>query len=56
LNELTSSLTLTSGVQAAAGDKSLVDSLEGIVVWKYDAGGLPPDDHQALPRHDEGIC
>jgi hypothetical protein len=29
LNELTGSLTLTSGVQAAAGDKSIVDSLEG---------------------------
>ncbi len=37
LNELTGSLTLTSGVQAAAGDKSLVDSLEGTVVWEYDA-------------------
>ncbi len=36
LNELTGSLTLTSGVQAAAGDKSLVDSLEGTVVWEYD--------------------
>jgi hypothetical protein len=29
---LTGSLTLTSGMQAAAGDKSLVDSLEGTVV------------------------
>ncbi len=37
LNELTGSLTLTSGVQAEAGDKSLVDSLEGTVVWEYDA-------------------
>ncbi len=33
LNELTGSLTLTSGVQAAAGDKSIVDRLEGTVVW-----------------------
>jgi hypothetical protein len=32
LNELTGILTLTSGVQAAAGDKSIVDSLEGTVV------------------------
>jgi hypothetical protein len=32
LNKLTGSLTLTSGVQAAAGDKSIVDSLEGMVV------------------------
>jgi hypothetical protein len=37
LNELTGSLTLTSGVQARAGDKSLVDSLEGTVIWEYDA-------------------
>jgi hypothetical protein len=33
LNRLTGSLTLTSDVQAAAGDKSL----EGTVVWEYDA-------------------
>jgi hypothetical protein len=37
LNELTGSLTLTSGVQAAVGDKSIVDSLEGTVVWEYDS-------------------
>jgi hypothetical protein len=41
LNELTGSLILTSGVQAAAGDKSLVDSLEGTVVWEYDAMACP---------------
>ncbi len=41
LNELTGSLTLTSGVQAAAGDKSLVDSLEGTVVWEYDVMACP---------------
>ncbi len=35
------SLTLTSGVQVAAGDKSLVDSLEGTVVWEYDAMACP---------------
>jgi hypothetical protein len=28
-------------VQAAAGDKSLVDSLEGMVVWEYDAMACP---------------
>jgi hypothetical protein len=33
-------LTLTSGVQAA-GDKSLVDSLEGMVVWEYDTMACP---------------
>jgi hypothetical protein len=38
---LTGSLTLTSGVQAVAGDKSLVDSLEGTVVWEYDVMACP---------------
>ncbi len=35
LNEITGSLTLTSGVQARAADKNIVDSLEGTVVWEY---------------------
>jgi hypothetical protein len=37
LNELTGSLTLTSEVQARAADKSIVDSLEGTIVWEYDS-------------------
>jgi hypothetical protein len=37
LNELTGSLTLTSGVQAATGDNSIVDSLDGTLVWEYDS-------------------
>jgi hypothetical protein len=41
LNELTGSLTLASGVQAMAGDKSIVDSLEGTVVWEYDSMACP---------------
>jgi hypothetical protein len=41
LNELTGSLTLTSGMQAAAGEKSIVDSLEGTVVWEYDSMACP---------------
>jgi hypothetical protein len=41
LNELTGSLTLTSGVQAMAGDKSIVVSLEGMVVWEYDSTACP---------------
>jgi hypothetical protein len=41
LNELTGSLTLTSRVQAAAGDKSIVDSLEGTVMWEYDSMACP---------------
>jgi hypothetical protein len=41
LNELTGSLTLTSGVQAAAGDKCILDSLEGMVVWEYDPMACP---------------
>ncbi len=36
MNELTGSVTLTSGVQARAADKSISDSLEGTVVWEYD--------------------
>jgi hypothetical protein len=34
MNELTGSLTLTSGVQVRAADKSVVDSLEGTVGWE----------------------
>jgi hypothetical protein len=41
LNELTGSLTLASGVQARAGDKSMVDSLEGTVKWDYDSMACP---------------
>jgi hypothetical protein len=41
LNKLTGSLTLTSGVQARAGDKSIVDTLEGTVVWEYDSMACP---------------
>jgi hypothetical protein len=43
LNELTGSLTLTSGVQATAGDKSILDSLEGTVVWEYCSGQRKPE-------------
>ncbi len=32
---------MASGVQAAARDKSIVDSLEGIVVWEYDSMACP---------------
>jgi hypothetical protein len=41
LNELTGSITLPSGVQARASDKSLVDSLEGTVVWEYVSMACP---------------
>jgi hypothetical protein len=41
LTELTGSLMLTSGVQATAGDKSIVDSLEATVVWEYDSMACP---------------
>jgi hypothetical protein len=41
LNELTGSLTLTSGVQARAADKSIVNSLEGTIVWEYDSMDCP---------------
>ncbi len=41
MNELTGSLTLTSGVQARATDESISDSLEGTVVWEYDPMECP---------------
>jgi hypothetical protein len=41
MNELTGSLTLTSGVQARAANKSIVDSLEGTIVWEYDPMECP---------------
>jgi hypothetical protein len=41
LNELTGSITLTSGVQARVGNKSVVDSLEGTVVWENDSMACP---------------
>jgi hypothetical protein len=41
MNELTSSITLSSGIQARVSDKSLVDSLEGTVVWEYDSMACP---------------
>jgi hypothetical protein len=41
LNELTGSITLSSGVQACVSDKSLVDSLEGTVVWENDSMACP---------------
>ncbi len=34
MNELTGSITLSSRIQARVSDKSLVDSLEGMVVQK----------------------
>jgi hypothetical protein len=42
MNELTGSITLSSGIQVCGSDKSLVDSLEGTVVWKYDSMDCPP--------------
>ncbi len=41
MNELTGSLTLTSGVQARAAAKSIADSLEGTVVWEYNPMECP---------------
>jgi hypothetical protein len=51
LNELTGSLTLTSGVQARAADKSIVDSLEGTIVWEYDCMDCP----QTIVRLYQGM-
>jgi hypothetical protein len=41
MNELTRSITLSSGVRARVSDKSLVDSLEGTIVWEYDSMACP---------------
>jgi hypothetical protein len=41
LNELTGSITLSSGLKARVSNKSLVDSLEGTVVWEYDLMACP---------------
>jgi hypothetical protein len=41
MNKLTGSIMLSSGVQARVSDKSLVDSLEGTVVWEYDSMACP---------------
>ncbi len=41
MNELAGSLTLTSGVQARAADKSIADSPEGTVVWEHDPMECP---------------
>jgi hypothetical protein len=41
LNELTGSITLTSGVEARMSDKNLVDSLEEMVVWEYNSMACP---------------
>jgi hypothetical protein len=40
-NELTGSITLSSGIQARVLDMSLADNLEGTVVWEYDSMACP---------------
>jgi hypothetical protein len=39
--ELTGMITLSSGIQTRATDKSLVDSLARTVVWNYDSMACP---------------
>ncbi len=41
MKELIGAITLSSGVQAWVLDKSLMDSLEGTVVWEYDPVACP---------------
>jgi hypothetical protein len=41
MNELTRSITLSSEIQGRIADKSLVDSLEGTVVWEYESMACP---------------
>jgi hypothetical protein len=40
-------LTFSSGMQAWVSDKSLLDSLEGTVVWELQPDGLPSHDSAA---------
>jgi hypothetical protein len=37
MNELTGAITVSSEKQTTVADKSLVNSLEGTVVWDYDS-------------------
>ncbi len=41
MNELTGSITLSTGVQIRVSDKILVDSLEATVVWVYNPTACP---------------
>jgi hypothetical protein len=41
MNKLTASITLSSSVQVRVPDKSLVNSLEGTVVWEYNLMAFP---------------
>jgi hypothetical protein len=41
MNKPTGSITLSLGIQAWVSDKSLVYSLEGTVIWKYDSLACP---------------
>ncbi len=41
MNELTGTITLFSGAQARVVDKSLMDSLEGTVLWEYNPISFP---------------
>ncbi len=52
LNQLTGSLTLTSGVQAHVDNKSILDSVEGTVVWEYDSMACP----QTIVQLYKGRC
>jgi hypothetical protein len=41
MNELTRTITLSSGVQARVSENILVDSLEGTIAWEYDPIASP---------------
>ncbi len=51
MNELTSRITLSLGVQARVPDMSPVDSLEGTEVWEYDSVACP----QMIVQLDKGL-
>ncbi len=41
INEWMGTITFLSGIQTRASDKSIVDSLEGIIIWEYDSLACP---------------
>jgi hypothetical protein len=51
MNELTSSITLSLGVQARVPDMSPVDSLEGTEVWEYNSMACP----KMIVQLDKGL-
>ncbi len=41
VNELMGLISLSSGIQTWASGKSIIDNLEGMVIWEYDSLTCP---------------